>query len=434
VNPLDAWFASGANALPFPGPERFFAPRPESGRRIDERTQPQALPSTVAEADNHRAPSTRRSVGRARSWDAEKATVEIVQFEIPGRGRRIGFVDGDVVQDVTAHRPELAYVYDAFQAAVAAHRPLAEFVRSLVPDRTNAVLSRDVLFSGSPGGSGLFVRPPLDHPDPHRVLVTGTGLTHTGSMQSRDQMHAAQKEGHSSSASNIANERSAMPQTDSARMFEMGVQGGKPDVGTRGTSPEWFYKGDGGILRGHRDALEIPAFALDGGEEPEIVGCYVIDAAGRPRRLGFALGNEWSDHATEKINYLYLAPSKLRTCAIGPTLNTHCDFQDVPLRCAVDRQGRTIYDSGELRTGEKWMCHSLRNLEDHHFKYAQHRRPGDIHLHFFGTSRLSHSTRDWKFQAGDEIRIEAPGFCSPLVNHVAAGPRADARPIEVVPA
>ena len=156
---------------------------------------------------------------------------------------------------------------------------------------------------------------------------------------------------------------------------------------------------------------KFPPFALDGGEEPEIVGCYVIDPGGRPRRLGFALANEWSDHATEKISYLHLAPSKLRTCAVGPTLNTSSDFQDITLRCSVRRSGRTIYDSGELKSGEQFMCHALGNLEDHHFKYPQHRRPGDVHLHFFGTSRLSFGTRDWKFAADDEIHIEAPGFC-----------------------
>jgi hypothetical protein len=353
--------------------------------------------------------------------------VEFVQFEIAGQGRRLGFVEGEVVHDVTAHRPDLAYLYDAFQAAVAANRPLTEFVRSLVPAHSKALLSRQVLFGASREGSEPFVHPPLDHADPHRVLVTGTGLTHSGSMESRDQMHAS----HPSTA---PKELSVVPKTDSARMFELGVQGGKPRPGARGTAPEWFYKGDGGILRGHRDALEIPAFALDGGEEPEIVGCYIVDAAGQPRRLGLALGNEWSDHATEAISYLHLAPSKLRTCAIGPTLITDCDFQDVALRCTVDREGRTIYDSGELRTGEKWMCHSLRNLEDHHFKYAQHRRPGDIHLHFFGTSKLSHKTRDWRFQAGDEMRIESPVFSAALVNHVAAGPSADGRPIAVAPA
>jgi hypothetical protein len=363
---------------------------------------------------------------------AEKAVVEIVQFEIPGRGRRIGFVNGDVVQDVTAYRPELAYLHDAFQAAFQAKQPLEQFLRSLIRAPGNATLKRQPLFDGAPGGNDPFLHPPVDHPDPHRVLITGTGLTHTGSMQSRDQMHAADKVGAAKSAD--AHKTPGAPKTDSARMFEVGIQGGKPHPGARGAAPEWFYKGDGGVLRGPHSPLEIPAFALDGGEEPEIVGCYIIDPAGRPRRLGFALGNEWSDHATEAISYLHLAPSKLRTCALGPTLNTDSDFQDIALRCTVNRDGRALYDSGEMRTGEKWMCHSLRNLEDHHFKYAQHRRSGDIHLHFFGTSHLSHSTRNWKFQAGDEIRIEAPGFCLPLVNPVAAGSPVDAGPIEVAPA
>lgn len=360
--------------------------------------------------------------------------MELVQFELPGEGRRIGFVEGDVVHDVTAHRPQLVYLYDAFQAAVEADRPLAEFLRALVPPRSRATLSVPLLFSGSRAGGEPFVHPPLDHPDGHRVLITGTGLTHIGSMQSRDQMHALQQEHDATAGTATAESAPPLQQTPSARMFELGVLGGKPPAGVRGTAPEWFYKGDGGILRGHRDALDIPAFALDGGEEPELVGCYVIDASGRPRRLGFALGNEWSDHATEALSYLYLAPSKLRTCAIGPTLSTGCDFQDVPLRCRVERQGRTIYDSGELRTGEKWMCHSLRNLEDHHFKYVQHRRPGDIHLHFFGTSQLSHQTREWRFQPGDEIRIESPSFSVALVNPVAGGPQADDKPISVVPA
>jgi hypothetical protein len=217
-------------------------------------------------------------------------------------------------------------------------------------------------------------------------------------------------------------------------MFAAGVKGGKPLPGCRGTAPEWFYKGDGGIVRGHRESLDIPPFALDGGEEPEIVGCYIIDPAGQPRRLGFALGNEWSDHATEAISYLHLAPSKLRTCAMGPTLLSDGDFQDIELHCEVKRQERTIYDSGRLQSGEKWMCHSLRNLEDHHFKYAQHRRPGDIHLHFIGTSQLSYKTRDWRFQAGDEIRIESSSFSGALVNFVAGGPRADERPVAVISA
>jgi hypothetical protein len=352
--------------------------------------------------------------------------VELVQFELPRAGRRVGILEGGIVRDLTAQRAELRFLVDVWDAAFRDEQPLEAFLRSLVDGGpSSTLLDWESLWQASPGGTEPFLHVPLDHPDPHHVLVSGTGLSHTGSFESRDEMHRAAlpKEN-----------QGERPATDSARMFARGLAGGKPASGVRGEAPEWFYKGDGGILRGHRAALEIPSFALDGGEEPEIVGCYVIDPAGRPRRLGFTLGNEWSDHATEKISYLHLAPSKLRTCAAGPTLNTHSDFQKIALRCSVVRRGSTIYDSGALSSGEQGMCHSLRNLEDHHFKYPQHRRPGDVHLHFFGTSRLSFGTRDWQFRADDEIRIEAPGFSPTLVNPVSGGPSHDAEPLVVTPA
>lgn len=357
--------------------------------------------------------------------------MDILQFEIPGKGRRLGYVEGNTVVDVTAAHPELTHLFIAAEAALRAKVRLDTFLKSLAGGQSAARLEYQALLQASPGGGDPFLRPPLDHPDPHRVLVTGTGLTHTGSMQSRDAMHRDVKVEKSASAA-PATSVPAAP-SDSAKMFEMGVRGGRPATGTRGTSPEWFYKGDGGILRGHREGLEIPAYAVDGGEEPEIVGCYLIDSDRQPRRIGFALGNEWSDHATEKINYLYLAPSKLRSCSVGPTLNTHHTFNEVSLRCRIRRNGKLLYDSGPLSSGEKSMCHSLANLEDHHFKYAQHRRPGDIHFHFFGTSKLSHDNRDWKFEPGDEIEIAAPNFCEPLVNPVVAGPEFDGRPVKVVP-
>ena len=56
---------------------------------------------------------------------------------------------------------------------------------------------------------------------------------------------------------------------------------------------------------------------------------YIVDAAGLPRRIGMVAGNEFSDHEFEKKNYLYLAASKLRTCAIGPELVIDPDFHQV---------------------------------------------------------------------------------------------------------
>ena len=148
--------------------------------------------------------------------------------------------------------------------------------------------------------------PPLDHPDPAHMLVSGTGLTHLGSAESRDKMHRT-----------LAGEA---PLSDSMKMFKLGIEGGKPAAGPPGAQPEWFYKGDGSILAPPGGALALPAYALDGGEESEIVGLYVIVPDGIPWRLGFALGNEFSDHVMERHNYLNLAHSKLRACAFGPEL------------------------------------------------------------------------------------------------------------------
>ena len=344
--------------------------------------------------------------------------MRIIQFVNEKNQPRVGIHAGEQVLDLTAIQPDWNSTYQVFQQA---HRNQVTLTELLEDLRAGVVcpFTFQQLWEARPGTGQPYLLPPLTHQDPYRVWITGTGLTHTGSMQSRDQMHGGQQ---------AAKDE---PETDSARMFAMGLAGGQPEPGKRGTAPEWFYKGNGLVLRGHHEALDIPAFARDGGEEPELVGCYIIDPDGIPCRLGFALGNEWSDHATETINYLYLAPSKLRSCSVGPELNLAFQFDELTLRCLVEREAEVLYDSGQLKSGEQFMCHSLANCEDHHFKYPQHRQPGDVHLHYFGTSKLSHSTRDWTYEPGDVIRVEADAFSSPLVNHVAAAATEAAEPIVV---
>ena len=243
---------------------------------------------------------------------------------------------------------------------------------------------------------------PVDHPDPAHLIVTGTGLTHLGSAEGRDRMHKAAAGGQV---------------TDSMRMFQMGVEGGKPASGGPGVQPEWFYKGDGACIVGTGAPLASPAFALDGGEEPEIAGIYLIDGAGRPRRLGFALANEFSDHVTERGNYLWLAHSKLRHAALGAELLTGPLPEDVRGTSRILRDGRPIWEAPFL-SGEANMSHSIANLEHHHFKYQLCRRPGDVHVHFFGTATLSFA-EGVSAQPGDVFEIEAAPFRLPLRNPLA---------------
>src|SRR5207344_2271380 len=113
--------------------------------------------------------------------------------------------------------------------------------------------------------------------------------------------------------------------------------------------------------------LGVPSYAEDGGDEAEIAGVYVIGADGMPYRVGLVQGNEFSDHVTESKNYLYLAPSKLRQCAIGPELVVGADFSDVPGQIRIERGSAVVWQA-KIASGEQAMCHSLANLEHHHFK------------------------------------------------------------------
>lgn len=243
---------------------------------------------------------------------------------------------------------------------------------------------------------------PIDHPDPAHLLLTGTGLTHLGSAEGRDKMHRD----------------AAAATTDSMRMFLLGLEEGKPAAGQIGAQPEWFYKGDGASIVAPGAALTSPAFALDGGEEPEIAGIYLIGNDGTPHRLGFALANEFSDHVTERGNYLWLAHSKLRSAALGPELLTGALPDHVEGISRIVRNGTCIWEKPFL-SGEANMAHSIANLEAHHFKYAQFRRPGDVHVHFFGTATLSFSD-GVRTAPGDIFEISAAPFRYPVSNPLTA--------------
>ena len=244
---------------------------------------------------------------------------------------------------------------------------------------------------------------PVDHEDPAHLLMTGTGLTHLGSAEGRNKMHQA-----AASGENV---------TDSMRMFLEGLDGGKPAAGTEGQQPEWFYKGDGSQLVGPGETLTMPAFAKDGGEEPELAGIYIIGNDGQPYRLGLALANEFSDHVTERHNYLWLAHSKLREAALGPELLIGDVPEKIEGTSKILRDGEVLWEKPFL-SGEGNMSHSFANLEHHHFKYALFRRPGDLHVHFFGTATLS-CTDGIETREGDVFEISAAPFTLPVSNPLA---------------
>ncbi|MFH6564766.1 AraD1 family protein [Pseudomonas kulmbachensis] len=316
--------------------------------------------------------------------------MRLVQFELNNGERRVGLVNGVLVREVQ----DATSVRDLALAAIEAGKSLAQQVDLQGLGTTHdypALLAE------------LRILPPLDHPDPAHMLISGTGLTHLGSASARDKMHQQ------------AGDEATL--TDTMRMFKWGVEGGKPATGQAGVQPEWFYKGDGSIVVRPGAAFPLPPFAEDAGEEPEIGGLYVIGHDGKPYRLGFAVGNEFSDHVMERKNYLYLAHSKLRSCSFGPELRVGELPQHLAGSSRIVRDGKVLWES-EFLSGEANMCHSLENLEYHHFKYSQFLRPGDVHIHFFGTATLSFAD-GVRTQPGDHFEISQTEFGAPLINGIA---------------
>jgi hypothetical protein len=63
------------------------------------------------------------------------------------------------------------------------------------------------------------------------------------------------------------------------------------------------------------------------------------------------------------------------------------------------------------------MCHSVANIEHHHFKFEAHRRPGDVHVHFYGAHSLSFADQV-RLEEGDVMTMQFGGFGRALRNPV----------------
>jgi hypothetical protein len=322
--------------------------------------------------------------------------MRLIQYRDKAGARHVGWVQPD-----GNHARELDQVTTAFELAnlaISRKVGLEILVEELAGDR--AVDYADLLTRNQ-------VLAPVDHPEPARFFITGTGLTHIGSASARNKMH-------------VSTHGDGAPESDSMKIFRMGLDGGKPATGKIGIQPEWFYKGVGTCVLAPGEPLPLPAFALAGAEEAEIVGLYIVGPDGNPFRIGYALGNEFSDHITEAQNYLYTQHSKLRACSIGPELLLGELPQDVRGKSRIRRGDQILWEEDFL-SGEKNMSHSIANLEHYHFRYPMFRRPGDLHAYFFGAAVMSYAA-GVKTELGDVFEIEAEVFGKTLRNRMVAVP------------
>ena len=316
-------------------------------------------------------------------------TTRLVQLTHNQFGRRIALVKEPELVLINKFKSVYELSLEAIQSGI----KIKVLIQSLLSDET---LDYTSVYEGK---SQWKLLPSFDHPEsPFACMVSGTGLTHKNSALNRQMMHQSTEN----------------KPTDSMQMYQWGVDGGSPAKGEIGIQPEWFYKGNGSILKAHGQPLEVPPYANDGGEEPELAGIYIVDRTGKPWRIGLSTGNEFSDHVMEKKNYLYLAPSKLRDCAIGPELVIDADFDEYTGTVSILRNGGLVW-SADIKTGENNMSHNLANLEYHHFKYASHRVPLQAHVHFFGADAFSFGNQV-QLQQGDVMSVEWQGLGRTLKN------------------
>ncbi len=148
-------------------------------------------------------------------------SVRLIQYRSTEGGRAVAMLDSG---SRAVRLDGFSTTYDLARAAIAAGQNLAGFAAAL---RSKEEIDLEALARDN------RLMAPIDHPDPAHLFLTGTGLTHLGSAESRDTMHKA---------------ATAEALTDSMRMFNMGLEGGKPEPGEKGVQPEWFYKGDGSVI------------------------------------------------------------------------------------------------------------------------------------------------------------------------------------------
>ncbi len=317
--------------------------------------------------------------------------IRLVQISHLSLGRRVAVVNEPQIVLLN----EIRSVYELALRAIESKMSLSEMINSFISDEK---IDYNSVYECK---NDWKLLPSFDHPEsPFGCMVSGTGLTHKNSALNRQMMHQSEEN----------------KPTDSIQIYEWGVKGGFPKEGEIGVQPEWFYKGNGAVLKAHGETLEIPSYANDGGEEPELAGIYIVDRRGEPWRIGLSTANEFSDHVMEKKNYLYLAPSKLRECAIGPEIIIDANFEEYEGTVNVIRNNEQLWASN-IKSGENNMSHSLANLEYHHFKYAAHRIPLQAHVHFFGADAFSFGSQI-ELHNKDTMVVEWKGLGRPLKNTV----------------
>ena len=249
--------------------------------------------------------------------------MKLFQFFVPGKGKRVGVVDGDTVLDVTAPRAGVTSVTDLIAASGTAAR-LERDARALAKAARTRVAFAPLDRAPSPRAPHLLA--PLDPPE-----IWGAGITYR---RSREYYEAHTGEG--------------------------GRTKGIYDFVYESERPELFFKASAARAAGPNAPIRVRADSTLTAVEAELA--LVLGKGGAI--VGYTIGNDLSAWDIERANPLFLPQSKVfdGCFAFGPVLVTAGEIGDphaLDLTCTIHRGGRVLYE-GRVNTKEmKRRCDEL---------------------------------------------------------------------------
>ncbi len=249
--------------------------------------------------------------------------MRLCQFFLPGRGRRVGVVEGDRVVDITASRAGAGSVVELIAACGTAPR-LERRAGQLAKASRTRLAWRDLDRTPSPRRPHLLA--PLDPPE-----VWGAGITYRRSREYYE-----------------------------AHTGEDGRTKGIYDYVYEAKRPELFFKATAARVAGPNAPISIRQDSTLTAVEAELA--VVLGRGGAI--VGYTAGNDLSAWDIERENPLFLPQSKVfdGCFACGPVLVTAGELRDphvLELTCAITRGGARRYE-GRTSTRElKRQCPEL---------------------------------------------------------------------------
>jgi 2-dehydro-3-deoxy-D-arabinonate dehydratase len=234
--------------------------------------------------------------------------MKLVQFFLPGRGKRVGLVRGDRVLDITSPEEGVHSVLDLVEQGKTA-AGLTKRAEWLARHVRRKALDWPAL-QRTPSRRAPHLVIPIDPPE-----VWGAGVTCKRSAEFRDE-HA-----------------------DAAKGLR-----GIYDYAYEDPRPELFFKATAGRCVGPNAPVLVRSDSRLTAAEPELA--FVLGARGTI--VAFTACNDVSAWDVERENPLYLPQAKiyLGCCALGPCLVTSDEIGDpyaLQIRCSIIRDGKTIF-------------------------------------------------------------------------------------------